>query len=375
MDIIARGTAIASQPGTGRQSCAFPGVCVLPSGRWLCICRAAPTKGARAGQQVLVACSDDEGTTWSEPTSPFDPPPIGDRPGLFRAGHATALGGARVVAALAWVDGTDTNLPLFNDETEGLLDMRMFLSFSEDHGESWSAPSLIETPPFDCPTPITGPLLVLPDGRWACQFELNKHYRDPAPWHHASVLSFSRDAGASWPEHVRVSDDPTLRYFYWDQRPGVLDDGRVLDLFWTFDREAAKYLNIYARESTDCGHTWSDLWDTGVPGQPAPPVSIAHDRLIMVYVDRTAEPTIKVRTSADRGRTWPAETEAVIHGNSAASQTWHKHSMQDAWAEMAKFSVGLPATAKLPSGDILVVYYAGPETDRTDVHWARLRPD
>ena len=48
--------------------------------------------------------------------------------------------------------------------------------------------------------------------------------------------------------------------------------------------------------------------------------------------------------------------------------------MADAWSEMAMFSVGLPATAALPSGDVLVVYYAGPETDRTNVEWARVRP-
>ena len=47
--------------------------------------------------------------------------------------------------------------------------------------------------------------------------------------------------------------------------------------------------------------------------------------------------------------------------------------MQDAWAEMGKFSVGLPATAVAPNGDILVVYYSGPVTDQTDVLWARLR--
>jgi len=49
--------------------------------------------------------------------------------------------------------------------------------------------------------------------------------------------------------------------------------------------------------------------------------------------------------------------------------------MQDAWAEMGAFSIGLPATAPLPNGDVLVVYYAGPLTDLTDVRWARVRAD
>ena len=50
----------------------------------------------------------------------------------------------------------------------------------------------------------------------------------------------------------------------------LLPDGRLLDLFWTYDNHVAAYLNIHARASADGGRTWSALWDTGVPGQPAP---------------------------------------------------------------------------------------------------------
>ena len=53
------------------------------------------------------------------------------------------------------------------------------------------------------------------------------------------------------------------------------------------------------------------------------------------------------------------------------SQTRHKQCMEDAWTEMAAFSLGLPHTAQLPGDEVLVVYYAGPETDHTGIHWAR----
>ena len=112
------------------------------------------------------------------------------------------------------------------------------------------------------------------------------------------------------------------------------------------------------------------MWDTGLPGQPAPPVSLPEGRIALAYVDRTAAPVIKLRLSADRGHTWPEGTEFIIYESERDSQTWRKATMQDVWAEMGQFSVGLPATASLPNGDILVVYYAGPETDLTDVQWA-----
>jgi len=41
---------------------------------------------------------------------------------------------------------------------------------------------------------------------------------------------------------------------------------------------------------------------------------------------------------------------------------------------MGAFSVGLPYSALLAGGDMLVAYYAGPQTNHTGVHWVRLRP-
>ena len=367
--IIARGTVFAGEADTERQSCAFPGIAVLPGGRWICGFRAAPTKESTVGQHALVTWSDDEGRTWSDPVRPFDPTAIDGRPGLFRAAYPTALGGDRVLATLYRVDHSDPSLPFFNEETEGLLDSRIFLAQSSDGGRTWADPALVDTAPFNIPTPITGPVLVLPSGEWACQFELNKPYFDTSEWRHSSVLMFSRDDGKTWPSHKIVSSDPENRIFYWDQRPGVLADGTILVLFWTFDRKAAAYLNIHARSSEDGGRTWSDIWDVGVPGQPAAPVSLRDGRIAMVYVDRTASPVIKLRISSDRGRTWPSETEMIVYQAEVASQTRAKSTMQDAWAEMGKFSIGLPATASLPDGDILVVYYAGPATDHTDIRW------
>ena len=97
----------------------------------------------------------------------------------------------------------------------------------------------------------------------------------------------------------------------------------------------------------------------------------------MVYVDRTLEPRIVVRLSPDGGRTWPASSERVVHEHPKAGhrQTWDKRSMQDAWAEMSAFSIGLPDAVALPDGDILTVFYSGDRPDLTDVLWARLRPD
>ena len=372
MNIADGGAVFEGHEGTNAASCAFPAICVLPTGRWLCSFRAAPAKARMAGQHVRLTWSDDEGRSWTDAAQPFAPEPVDGRPGLFRGIYMTSLGGARVLAVLMWVDHSDPDLPFFNEETEGLLDTKIFLTESEDAGETWPAPRLMDTSPFDCPTPLTGPILRMPNGELVCQFELNKHYYETASWRHSSVVMISTDGGRTWPEHAIAANDPANRVFYWDQRPGLLDNGSILDLFWTYDNGAAIYLNAHASRSVDGGRTWSDLWDTGVPCQPAQPVSLPDGRIAMVYVDRTTVPTVKLRTSADGARTWPADTEIVLHAPQVQTQTRAKADMEDAWAEMEEFSVGLPNTTLLAGGNLLVVYYAGPRADLTDVRWLRI---
>jgi hypothetical protein len=320
LKIINKGIVFKGIEGTDRQSCAFSDICVLPSGRWLASCRAAPSKAGTKGQHVLLSFSDNEGKSWSEPYSPFSPVKVNSRHGLFRAAYLTSLGGKRVLAALCWVDHSNPELPFFNPDTEGLLDTKIFFSFSDDEGNIWSVPELMDTSPFNCPTPLTGPVLLLPNGELACQFELNKHYYDTSPWQHAAVIMFSKDGGKTWPEYVIAAKDTKNRIFYWDQRPGVLKDGRVLNFFWTYNYAESYYLNIHARESKDNGRRWSEIWDTGVFGQPARPAQLPDGRIVMVYVDRFGVPSIKMRISSDGGKTFPAETEETIYQVRVTSQ-------------------------------------------------------
>jgi len=372
MKLVNTGVVYASGKHRGLKSCTFPSICVSPSGQWLCAFRAAPSKAGLAGQKILVTHSADEGHTWSEPTVPFHPINIGGKNGHLRFAALTALADRTIAAVSSWVDDSDPSLPYFNPDTEGLLDTRVFLSRSTDDGATWSQPAMVDTAPFLVPTPITGPLLRLQNGDLACQFEINKPYRDPSLWRHSSVLLFSRDGGRSWPEHAIASNDPTNRIFYWDQRPAVLSDGQILDVFWTYDNQKSVYLNMHARVSSDHGRNWSDLWDTHVPGQPAPPVDLPDGRLGLVYVDRTAAPAIKMRTSKDGGRNWPESSELILHVAPISNQTTDKGGMNDAWDEMSRFSLGLPATARTPDGDVLVVFYSGPGSDETSIRWVRV---
>lgn len=366
------GEIFSGRAGGPFSSATFPLACISRSGRWLCAFRGAPAKVPTANQHVLLTWSDDCGKTWRDPFAPFLPPKVDGRPGLFRFAGLTRLHGGRLLATINWVDHSEPEAPYFNEETEGLLDTRIFLSFSDDDGASWSTPHLVDTSPFNMPTPLTGSVVRFENDELACQIELNKPYNDTEPWSHASVILFSNDEGTTWNRHAIVTQDPENRIFYWDQRVSLLPDGRLFDAFWTYDREASCYLNIHTCFSDDHGRTWTALRDSGVAGQPGPVFALEDGELVMPVVDRSGAPKITVRRSEDNGTTWPDKNVLVVYDSAGTSQTREKHSMQDAWAEMYAFSVGLPNAAPLPGGGALLVYYAGAETNVTGIKWAKI---
>jgi len=321
----------------------------------------------------MVTWSDDEGATWSKPITPFADRSVDGKTGQIRFMACTALGGNRVVAALWWVDASEPHMPFFNEKTEGIFDSLLFVSTSDDNGEHWSEPTRVNTSPFDkFPCPSTGPILQLPNGEWAAHFEPNRPYEGGVAHHYMPAFTFSRDEGKTWSGAVQPAVDPEHHICYGDQRPSVLDDGTVIDFFWTFDTRNGKFLNIHACSSKDFGHTWSALWDTGVQGQPGPAQSLPDGRIALVYVDRSGTPAIKLRISNDHGRSFPATSDIVVHEPGLDSQSREKQNIQDMWAELKKYSVGLPDMRKLPKGELLVTYYTGPHADQTDIEWVRI---
>ena len=200
--------------------------------------------------------------------------------------------------------------------------------------------------PHDCPTGPTAPVLKLPDGQLIVQFVLIKHDTEERPWRHPSVMIFSDGASDTWPCCAEATNDPQYRGYGYDQIPGVLDDGRILDVFWTFDNYTGEYLNIHSRKSDDVERTWSPIRDIGAAGQPGPPVSLADGRVAMPYVDRSGRSKIKLRVSRDHGPSWPDDSGVVFYESTGASQNIVKRTVADAWLEMFRCSVGLPQTGR-----------------------------
>jgi len=367
MRIIRKGFVTKPEEDENYKSNAFPCIVKLPSGRWLAGFKAAKKKGDCDLQHAVMAWSDDEGRTWSRPHEPLKLPDVDGVEGQSRILYFLPLGGSRVLMLLNWVDSSDTSEPYYDPNTEGLKDTRIFYCFSEDEGMTWSDAQLMCTDPVKDPVPLTGAPFMLGDGTIVCEFEINKRKDDPSKWIHRSAMIFSKDGGRTWGDVSIVTEFPDM--YYWDQRPNVLSDGiSIIDFFWTLDGISQRYLNIHARKSSDGGKTWGDIWDTGIYGQPGQPVDLGDGRLATIEIDRSVRPVITVRTSRDQGITY--DESLVVYDSRLGKQDSRDMSMNEAWDEMAGFSVGHPGLIDLGEGNILAYYYAGDHCDDTRIEFA-----
>lgn len=368
MQLLAEGTVFRGTAGTPTASNCFTAIASLADGSLLTSWRAGSRKDSADGQ-VLLSRSTDGGRNWSPP-EPFCAGPWVRQPVEVRYAPITVLGDGRLLAVVLCVDRSNPALPFFHPVTEGLLPTSTWLCESRDGGRSWTDFRIVETSPESGPLAITGPVLVLDDGRLACQVEVNKSYDDAGPWRHAARWKISRDGGYHWLEQVDVAHDPTGRVFYWDARYNVGDGGHVVAAFWAYDRKQQRDLNIHFSDTRDGGRTWCPPRDCGLVGQVCQPVLVGGDRLLLVYVDRFGTRAIRAALSHDLGRSFVEDMPIYRHpaaeqeqGSGATSANY----LQD----MELWTFGRTDAFRAPDETVWVVYYAG-NAVATDVRWARL---
>ena len=346
-------------------SATFQDVCILPSGRILVSFRGGPQKGPNKGENGYYCMSDDGGKTWTQPRAPIGTVEIdGKMTGHARGMQLMSLGGNKVFGVTSIVEEIGEDLPYFNEKTEAIKNTQLYTFFSEDGGETFSAPQRIEMKRkyrgLSCV--LTSPALLLKDGRIMVNFEVYKTYYDEGPFSHHAACIFSSDGGKTWGEEVTISEAGDI--YPWDHRAGELEEGHLVDYIWTFDRRINDYLNIHMTESYDGGYTWSDLIDVGLPGQAGNPVQLTDGRVALPYFDRTGTPTLKLAFSEDGGKTFGEPMEVYRH---AAPKAEHaKSAYAEAWAEMGKYTAGHCFQTLDIDGNLLVVNYAGPEQNKTN---------
>ena len=369
MKIIDHGVLNPAQPGTRRATAAFPSVAALPDGSLMASYRVGTNKDS-ADATVELRRSFDLGRTWSKPVSPFSTTLDGKR-GSLRCVYLTPLSESHVLACALWVDReTYPGLRLFNLETEGCLPMAVVLADSHDLGDTWSPWRVVPVTEDIGPPSLTSPVLRFASGKLAVSIETNKPYYDRSTWYQRVVYVFSEDGGRTWSPPHTTCQDPEARIFHWDQRAGVGPDGRTVTFTWTYDRHANTYLNIQRRISRDEGLTWSAPDDLGITDQPSRPAILPDGRVVLAWVDRFQTHSIRARMAPSIAAGFSGESEVVLY-SLEHHRPRHLSNTGDMLADMNVWTYGLPYAETLPTGEVMVVYYAGDENS-LDALWYRL---
>ena len=360
MEKISEGIVFEGVENTNRAVCNIPSVTALSNGAVIVAYRIGETKLA-AESTVQFLISNDKCQTWSEPVAPFNTM-FGKTPGALYAAYPEEVEPGRILTTLFWTDrakfGKNAH---FNAETQGIVPVRTLLSESTDFGQTWSAPSKLDPSPFTCPMPVSNGIKSFPDGTLACLFEKYKDYDDKEPWDQAVVMKYSSDKGSTWPRYCIAASDPKNRIWYNDPRGTVLEDGSLLNVYFTFDSGTSEFKNVHYNLSDD-GCTWPEPADTGVPGQPAQPVELPDGRIVLVTVDRHISKTISAYISSDRCKSFDTANPVVVYSHSG------KTAKDDDFEDWINYDYGRPQAALLEDKTVLMVYYAGTQT-KTGINW------
>lgn len=372
MRVTHRGTIFdATQaPPHERFNC-FTSACRMADGTLIVSFRFGSSKDSQ-DENVRIMASTDEGQTWQVMKASFETPVPG-YPTAFRAGGVSEIRPGVLMGHFQWFDRSDPSRPLADPDTQGVLRSKTFIATSTDHGRTWSPYQELDMRPH-VGQASTGAVEVLHDGTLLLHYESWKEWHDTSRGTHAANVRLSRDGGETWEPFVTVATHPTGRLLYWDQRLAVSpDDGRLIDMFWTHDREAGEDVEMHINWGTPDAQTWTTPVSTGMKGQISAPLALPGNRVLAAYVHRHDPPSLRAVLSDDLGQTWNVADELIFYdsrsGHEAGLEV--KRDFGDYWADMGRWSFGHPAPVRLPNGDVFIAYYGGDST-AMGIHWVRI---
>jgi len=288
----------------------FPFFCELPDGAILAAHQMGEAFESVDGTSC-VSVNKNGGLTWGKPYRMFDKSneliPYSD------CCKISKLGDGRLVALGYEFERVDSSLPLGNPETGGLLDNRVFISFSGDNGKTWAPRTEVVSKAFTPNIEASAPITVLQDGSWATPVTNFPKWDGSITHKRHGRLLRSYDNGATW------SDDAVCMEFdgnvtCYEMRMCQLENGAIVVIGWNEDAETGERLNNHYTISTDNGKTFSRPISTGIRGQASSVCAIGGNKLLALHAVRrdTDRPGIYACIVDLSGGAWNiAETEVI----------------------------------------------------------------
>ena len=370
MQIESSGILCSAKIDSNKACYTFSSFVSLKNGSILATARGGNNKDSEF-EGIEFFRSDDEGENWSESWEPFKNVEIDNLKGSLKLCYLTEISDSHIIASLLWIDRSSIpGKELFNADTEGCLPMKILLADSYDNGNTWSKLRKVTLPKDIGPPSLTNPIMKLPNGKLIMSIENNKDYYDESKWYQKNIFICSSDNGKTWSKPYLAAGDETGRIFNWDLRCGVNKNGTITSFAWTYDSAKKTFLNIHQRISNDEGKTWSQPKDLNISDQPSHPALLKDGKVVLAWVDRFKNQSIKVRASDDLNASFDKISEITIFNQKKIKQNTKE--LGGLLADMNIWSFGLPYADVLQSGKVLVFYYAGNDK-KMDLHWTRIK--
>lgn len=319
----------------------WPTVCARKDGELLAVFSGDRDEHVCPFGKVQMVRSSDQGTTWTPPAN-ISNTPLDDRD----SGIVELSNGDLVVSWFTSVayqasirdrskltPGSPRFYWWLHDEkltpAEKKEGLGYFTIRSSDGGKTWEAP--VRSPG----TAPHGPI-VLKDGRLLfVGITYSEHFGLYNSDRAEISVAESRDQGRSWqrigaiglPEGEKMSD-------FHEPHAVETSDGRIVAQV----RYHGKGGCLRQAESNDGGKTWTVAQPTQLAGYPPHLIRLRDGKLVTVYGRRFGAFGEYACVSADQGRTWDVANEIKL-------------------ASHFDGDLGYPASAQLPDGSILTVYY------------------
>jgi hypothetical protein len=278
--------------------------------------------------------------------------------------------GTLVIGAFR-ADRSDPEQPMFNERTGGLLKIEPILMRSNDGGRTWSVPEPVILPDGIVATPTTS-IIELGDGRWFWPFDQWKEFDDERPYRPRTLGFFSDDQGRSWGGMVVYADGAADGKGFWHGKPIVLEDGRLLTVYWAADMGSGANLPNHICVSDATARTWSNPLPSNLPGQTNAVVDLGGGRLAIVYTLRESEqPGIMAAVSEDGGWTWDLDNQVRLW-DATGRDRLGVESLDAYPRSHDTIAFGAPVALRTLEGDIYAAWWCM-EAALVHVRWARLR--
>ena len=304
---------------------AFPGLCILDTGDWLCSYRVSTNHDIVTGTNrgiVYGKTSDDNGATWSTAFTIAN-----DTVDEYDARGTTLLklsnGDVLCFYTLAGATG---NLRFPS------------VARSTDDASTW-------TDDIDITTTFTAGAFADQQGVELANGDVlyATYGKDSGDTEQSVRVSKSTDDGATWSHLAEIADGETDGRSYQEPCLVLLSNGDVFCMMRTSDNV------YYSSTSTDSGATWSTASSMGIAGSGRPTLYQRSDGLLVTIIRPATGATASVIYSDDDGANW---SHRGVWDNSSLFFVYHQMVQVSSSALAVAYALDDLTTASGDNGDV-----------------------